>query len=186
MISVMFPTFNDEDILEMCLTSFAGLADEICAVDDCSDDGTLDILRQFAKTAPCRLVWEQNDRRKGWVANRQRLLGMATGDILLSTDADCVLREECINDLLEIAQGLTPKLGCSLPIIHLVGDVFHTDHRVIGGPDPNHSMWRRGGKERWFTNPNYSEEYLEDVYCAKYPRHPPLFQFDHQESRLRD
>lgn len=186
MISVMIPTFNDEDTLEMCLASFAGLANELCVVDDCSEDSTLDILRQFAKNAPYRLVWEQNDRRRGWVENRQRLLGMATHDVLLSTDSDCVLRESCIGDLLRMAESLPPKWGYSLPVIALVGDVFHTDHRVIEGPDPNHSIWRKGGRERWFTNPIFSEEYLEDVaFADEYPGQPPLFHLMSVKSDLR-
>lgn len=178
MITVMIPTFNDEDTLEMCLTSFIGLADEMVVVDDCSEDGTVDILRAFAQDPPFKFVWERNDRRKGWVANRQRLLEMATGDVLLSTDSDCVLREQCIPDLLTIARHLPLKVGYHLPTIILTGDIFHTRcDTVIGGPDPNHAIWRKGGKERWFTNPAHTEEYLEDVgfFREPYPCQPPLF-----------
>lgn len=185
MISVMIPTFNNEDTLELCLASFTDLANEMVMVDDCSDDGTVDILRSFAQDAPYRFVWERNNRRRGWVANRQRLLEMATGDVLLSTDSDCVLREDCINDLLTIAKQVSPKWGYHLSTIRLLGDVFHTSHTVIGGRDPNHAIWGRGGKERWFTNPTYSEEYLEDVHLNEYPGQPPLFHLGvHSDLRM--
>lgn len=175
MISVMIPTFNDEDTLGVCLHSFENFADEVCIVDDASTDSTPGII--FSLHFSYNLVYEQNPSRQGWVANRQRLLAMAGGDILLSTDSDCVLRESCKDDLRRTMGRLSPKQGVPLPTISLAGDVFHTNDRVIEGPDPNHSMWKRGGREWWFTNPLFSQEHLGDVTFGRnpYPGQPPLF-----------
>ena len=66
--TVCLCTYNGARYLRPLLDSLANQTSPPSAVlvgDDCSTDDTLDILRDFSKTAPFRLDVVQNERRLG-------------------------------------------------------------------------------------------------------------------------
>lgn len=81
-LSVILITFNEAHNLGDCLTSLQGLADEIVVVDNGSRDATLDIAAQFG----ARIV--RTDDWPGFGPQKNRALDAATGDWVLSIDAD--------------------------------------------------------------------------------------------------
>lgn len=86
-LSVVIIAKNEADRIERCLASVHGWADEIIVLDSGSVDETVAIAKRYATTI------EQTDW-PGYGKQKQRALDMATGDWVLSVDADEALSDE--------------------------------------------------------------------------------------------
>ena len=98
MISVVIPTYNEEKNIERCLKAFEEQTIpredfEIIVVDGNSTDRTTEIASKFADT-----VIQQVSKGVGGARNDGA--GIARGDIIVTTDADCIPYAEW----LEVAQ----------------------------------------------------------------------------------
>jgi GT2 family glycosyltransferase len=92
-ISVIIPNRNGEATIGNCLE--AALASryepfEVIVVDDCSEDRSVEIIREF----PCKLL--RLEKHSG--ASRARNVGASNsaGEALFFTDADCLLLEDTL------------------------------------------------------------------------------------------
>lgn len=95
-LSILVPVFNEREHAEPCLRrlleaepliSALGLTREVILVDDCSTDGTTDILARWCEEHPGhRLLRHPVNLGKG--AAIRTAMAAATGDILLVHDAD--------------------------------------------------------------------------------------------------
>ena len=85
-LSVIIITKNESDRIEKCLTPLKGWADEIIVLDSGSEDGTSEIARRFTEK-----VYDTD--WPGYGKQKQRALAMASGDWILSIDADEVLSD---------------------------------------------------------------------------------------------
>jgi glycosyltransferase involved in cell wall biosynthesis len=81
-LSVILITRNEEVNLRDCLASLGGLAQQIVVVDTASTDGTIGIAREFGATIAQPADWP------GFGPQKNRALDLATGDWVLSLDAD--------------------------------------------------------------------------------------------------
>jgi GT2 family glycosyltransferase len=93
-VSLVIPNRNGSATIGLCLAAAVRSLtdrDEIIVVDDCSTDGSIEIIEKY----PCRLV--RLDRHSS--AARARNLGAqhSRGDILFFTDADCLVREDALS-----------------------------------------------------------------------------------------
>jgi lipopolysaccharide/colanic/teichoic acid biosynthesis glycosyltransferase len=91
MVSVIIPVFNKKDTIAQCLDSV--LANdyqdkEIIAVDDHSTDGTLEILRGYARKG---VVLIELAAHQGISFACNAALARARGDIVIRTDADTIV-----------------------------------------------------------------------------------------------
>ena len=79
-LSVVMPTYNGEKFIAAALESVRGQHEgvELVIVDDASSDGTLDIVRDFAKVLPIRVITP--GRVGNWVAISNLGLREAKGD----------------------------------------------------------------------------------------------------------
>lgn len=89
MISVVIPTFNEEENIAQCLVSLCHQTlprseYEIIVVDGGSKDATCEIARNYAD-----LVFVQTSKKVGGARNDG--VKAAKGDIIATTDADCIL-----------------------------------------------------------------------------------------------
>jgi len=94
MISVIIPTFNEEENIAQCLVSLCHQtvprADyEIIVVDGGSKDATCEIARKYADK-----VFTQTSKKVGGARNDG--VKEAKGDIIATTDADCILPPDWI------------------------------------------------------------------------------------------
>jgi len=102
-VSVCIPTFNSERYLSKALTSIAaqGFGDyEVIAVDDCSSDGTWEILNAVEDS---RYRIFRNPRNLGRVKNTNRTLRLARGTFVKILHPDDWLDPHCLARMKEAA-----------------------------------------------------------------------------------
>jgi hypothetical protein len=90
-VSVVLATFNGEQFLAEQLESLraqARLPDELVAVDDCSSDRTVEILRDFARTAPFPVEVVAPKDHAGTCETFGEAMRRASGSILAICDQD--------------------------------------------------------------------------------------------------
>lgn len=85
-LSATVITRNEAANIERCLNSLIGVADEIVVVDSGSDDSTVDICRRYGAKVTVRPF-------AGYGPQRQYAATLASGNYVLSIDADEVLTE---------------------------------------------------------------------------------------------
>jgi len=81
-LSVILITRNEEANLDDCLTSLDGIAQQIVVVDTNSSDRTLEIAKKHGATISQPADWP------GFGPQKNRALDLATGEWVLSLDAD--------------------------------------------------------------------------------------------------
>jgi glycosyltransferase involved in cell wall biosynthesis len=92
-LSILIPVYNERyhvaDLLERVLAvKFQdGVQTELVVVDDCSTDGTEDVLRRWAEKEP-RIRLIRHERNQGKGAAIRTAIGQARGDIMVIQDAD--------------------------------------------------------------------------------------------------
>ena len=89
LVSVLIPVYNEEDTIAQIveLVRASPYMTEIICVDDCSTDGTRDILaRLFADGRVHRVIHQERNRGKG--AAIRAAIAASTGDIVIVQDAD--------------------------------------------------------------------------------------------------
>ncbi len=94
MISVVIPTFNEEENIAQCLVSLCHQTVprneyEIIVVDGGSKDATCEIAKKYADS-----VFTQKSKKVGGARNDGVMA--AKGDIVATTDADCILPPDWI------------------------------------------------------------------------------------------
>ena len=89
--SIAMCTYNGEMYLREQLASFLKqdrLPDELIVCDDGSRDGTIAILKDFAKIAPFPVRVYLNKENLGYVRNFEKALSLCSGDIIAFSDQD--------------------------------------------------------------------------------------------------
>src|SRR5436190_12717657 len=92
-LSILMPVYNERTVVERCISLVlaASLPEtmerELVIVDDCSTDGTWDILQRLARTFP-QIQLYRHERNSGKGAAVRTAIGRATGDFSLIQDAD--------------------------------------------------------------------------------------------------
>jgi glycosyltransferase involved in cell wall biosynthesis len=114
MISVIIPTFNEEENIAQCLVSLTHQTVprseyEIIVVDGGSKDATREIAQKYADS-----VFIQKSRKVGGARNDGIMA--AKGEIVATTDADCILPPAWIA---EIRKNFTDK-----NVVQLYGPVY--------------------------------------------------------------
>lgn len=100
-VSVLIPAYNVENYIRECLDSVFGqtLTDlEVICVDDASTDGTLSILREYAKNRPGLQIY-CHPENKGQSAGRNLALSHASGEYVYMLDADDKIVPEMLEEL---------------------------------------------------------------------------------------
>lgn len=90
-ISIAMATYNGARFIEAQLKSLAEqilLPTELIVADDGSDDETISILQNFAKTAPFKVIVHKNEARLGWKENFIRCSALCSGDLIAFSDQD--------------------------------------------------------------------------------------------------
>lgn len=88
-VSIIIPVFNEKNTIKLLLekvqnANFSGLEKEIIMVDDFSNDGTTEILRELSKNY--KVFFHEKNQGKG--AAIRTAIKEATGDFVVIQDAD--------------------------------------------------------------------------------------------------
>ena len=102
-ISVAMATYNGESYIKEQLVSLAEQIrrpDEVIIADDCSQDSTVDIIKEFIaeRELPWKLV--EGKTNLGFKKNFRKALSLTTGDVVFLCDQDdvwCEDKIECIS-----------------------------------------------------------------------------------------
>ncbi|MCR9115362.1 MAG: glycosyltransferase family 2 protein [bacterium] len=130
-LSVIVPAYNEEKTICQVLGRLFSLPIplEIVVVDDCSTDGTADLLRKLEGLTELKVIYKTVNEGKG--AALRTGFGEATGDVMIVQDAD-----------LEYDPRDIPKL--IRPIIEGAADVVYGS-RFLGDEIRDHSFVHRLG-----------------------------------------
>ena len=156
-VSIVIPCYNEVRTIERILAAVhaAPIDDkEVVIVDDCSTDGTRELLRERIETSgAARVVYHERNQGKG--AALRTGFAAATGDVVLIQDAD-----------LEYDPQEYPKL--MEPIVNGVADVVYGSRFMGGRPHRVLYYWHSVGNKvlttlsNMFTNLNLTD--METCY----------------------
>jgi glycosyltransferase involved in cell wall biosynthesis len=112
-ISIIIPTYQEEEYIEATLKQFAGVTvpHELIVSDGGSTDKTLDIVRRYTQKI---VIWDRatEGRRQTFGEAKNMGAAQAQGELLLFMDADVVLKNPQADLEKLIARfEKTPKLG---------------------------------------------------------------------------
>jgi glycosyltransferase involved in cell wall biosynthesis/peptidoglycan/xylan/chitin deacetylase (PgdA/CDA1 family)/SAM-dependent methyltransferase len=134
LVSVIVPVFNKARYLRDCLSSILSQSlsnIEIICIDDCSQDESPAILREFADTDP-RVFLARTVTRSGAATSRNAGIQLANGHFVQFTDADDVLPKDALRTLHNLAvTDHVPIVRGNVKSFHGVPDAgdFNTNER---------------------------------------------------------
>ncbi len=184
-LSVVIITKNEEEDIGSCLESVKW-ADEIIVVDSSSDDGTVEICRRYGSK-----VFET--KYEGYAKKKNFAIEEATGEWVLSLDADERISPELAEEIKEVLRGNGKDDGYLIPMKFY----FFGHWMRYGGLYPKHHLRlfkkEKGrfeeravhegvkvkGRVGYLRNPmfHYSYKNLDD-YLQKFDRYSTLDALD--------
>jgi len=106
-ISIAMATYNGARYLKAQLQSFIDQTrqpDELIITDDCSTDEIETIVRDFAQTAPFKVLFSRNEQNLGYCGNFNAALMKTTGGLVFLSDQDDVWFPEKIEHMIGVAE----------------------------------------------------------------------------------
>ncbi len=150
-LSVALCTYNGERYLPEQLASIVNqtlLPNEIVVVDDCSSDGSVALVRQWAASVPFTVHIHQNTSNLGSTKSFEKAMSLCTGDVIVLSDQDDAWRND------RLAQ--TANWFVANPAMDAVfcdADLIDEHSKPLGqriwelvqfGPE-NQQKWQQGG-----------------------------------------
>lgn len=216
-LSIIVPVYNmaSEGKLEFCLNSLVNqtVSDyEIIAVDDCSTDNSLEILKNFEKKYPDRFraIHSEVNKKQGGAKN----IGLrdAKGEWIGFIDSDDWIAPDMYERLIARAEQTGADLaGCDYCLTNehsfQTGQIVHNNRKEQTGkltPDKYRSLILDGGslvvkifrrstileKELWFPENIFYEDnavgnsYLLTASHFEYIEEPLYFYYQHEASTV--
>jgi glycosyltransferase involved in cell wall biosynthesis len=172
-ISVVVPSRNRAHLLARllgCLADQRGAdAFEVIVVDDCSEDGTEQVLAQLSGTTPFPLVVARTERPAGSAAARNVGWRLATASLVAFTDDDCRPQPGWLAGLIEgfadaeVVQGSTAHCASEADGRGPFSQVVNVE-RWSGQFETSNVAYRRdllerlGGFDERFEGDSYGED----------------------------
>jgi glycosyltransferase involved in cell wall biosynthesis len=174
-VSIILPTYNGErylrESMESCLDqTFRDL--EVIAVDDCSTDGTSDILSSYSGDSRVRIIRHDQNRRLPGALNTG--FAQASGELLTWTSDDNRFTPDAIAVMAEFLDQ-EKTVGFVYSDYWIVDDVGKVQRRQSAGP-PEHL--REGSSIACFL-------YRREVYETVGEYDPKLFRIEDYDYWLR-
>lgn len=161
-LSIIIPAYNEAPTIHLILDKVIDtklnydIEKEFIIVDDCSTDGTFEVVEQFSKSRPTvniRTFRQPNNQGKGAAIHKG--IDLATGDFVVIQDADLEYDPADYNLLLK-------------PMMNEFADVVYGSRFMGGGPHRILFYWHSIGNKfltslsNMFTNLNLTD--METCY----------------------
>lgn len=155
-ISIALCTYNGEKFLSEQLASYLSqsrLPDELVICDDRSTDKTVEILQDFAKTAPFEVKLFVNEQNLGVTKNFEKAISLCTGEIIFLSDQDDVWLPEKLQ-IIENEFKKSPEISLIFTDAELVDEKL----QPLG-----HNLWEFALWEYSFSHSNSKQEFNPHV-----------------------
>lgn len=179
-LSILIPVYNEEDNIQKILdrvravTLVNNIAKQIVIVNDCSTDGTEElVLRYIEKHNDIQIEYQKHSKNKGKGRAINTALKMVKGDFVIIQDADNEYDPEEYNLLLK-------------PIIDNYADVVYGSRFMGGNPHRILFFWHRlGNNFLTFLSNMFSNLNLTDMEtCYKMFRREVIQSIEIKENRF--
>ena len=179
-LSILIPVYNEEDNIQkilnkvLAVTLVNNIAKQIIIVNDCSTDGTEElVLRYIEKHNDIQIEYQKHSRNKGKGRAINTALKMVKGDFVIIQDADNEYDPEEYNLLLQ-------------PIIDNYADVVYGSRFMGGNPHRILFFWHRlGNNFLTFLSNMFSNLNLTDMEtCYKMFRREVIQSIEIKENRF--
>lgn len=171
-VSVIIPVYNVEKYLCRCLESLLNQTYddyEIVCINDCSTDGSQQILEEYASKNPDKIAVYVNEHNMGLGRTRDRGLTLINGEYVMFIDSDDYVKE----DFIETYMSAMETHPCDVVIAGFIRDIDGslTEHRlkdsiwnIVTYPFAWSKLFRRAFLEEHQLK--FSIKYGEDVYFS--------------------
>ncbi len=135
-VSVVIPAYNEDTVIDMCLDSFVLQKTkhkfEVIIVDNNSTDNTYNLVKSYENKLNLKVIKEE---QKGRGVARNTGFAHATGDIILSTDADAIVPPHWIETL---ASYMEEKEGVYVAVTgsHIINDCSRFNNFLLNAFSP--------------------------------------------------
>ena len=155
-LSIVIPCYNEKDTIKAVVDAVLASPveeKEVIVVDDCSTDGTREILMEHVAPLVHRVIYHEKNQGKG--AALRDGFGAATGDMVIVQDADLEYDPADYPDLIQ------PILSGKADVVFGSGFMGGKGHRVV-------YFWHMAGNKfltllsNMFTNINLTD--MESCY----------------------
>src|SRR6185369_8625379 len=152
LVSVVIPTYNQVEFVKETIESVLAQGYqplEIIVTDDGSIDGTAEVIQEFAKQHPKKIIPVLSNRNTGIAANLNRGLRNARGEYIAWLGGDDLMLPDKIKKQVELLRRRSDAIGCchDAEIFESPsGRVLGSFSRLMNGK----SGFREGGVELWF------------------------------------
>lgn len=105
-VSIIVPVYNVENYLQRCLESLLNQTEkniEIICVEDCSTDGSYELLKRIGRTDE-RIQIVNNSKNRGLAFSRNRGITMAKGEFLMFVDSDDYIPDCTVDEMYRTAK----------------------------------------------------------------------------------
>lgn len=166
-VSIIIPAYNEKNTIHEVVSrtqkaDTCGLEKEIVVVDDCSTDGTRDIIQELSSAGNIKAVF--HERNQGVGAAWRDGIAISTGEIIIRQDADTEYQPEDFSLLLK-------------PIISGSADIVYGS-RILGFKKSKYryQMYLWGGLFiNWLINHIVGTR-LSDILTASKTFHKSIFE----------
>ncbi|MBR1414175.1 MAG: glycosyltransferase [Bacilli bacterium] len=105
-LSIIIPCYNSEKYIVKCLNSLKkqlqNINHEIIIVDDCSQDNTVNVIKEYINNNILNIIFLQNENNKGAGYSRNKAIKIAKFDYISFIDSDDYLDDNYYETLLNI------------------------------------------------------------------------------------
>lgn len=128
--SVIMPTYNRKDLLELSLHSFNNQdyptdKFEVIVIDDGSNDGTYNMVESLKMNYELKLF--RNEKNYGAAYARNQGIKIANGEIIIFSDSDCIVPENFISGHLKYYNTNLNIAVCAQISWKKIYSVYYTD-----------------------------------------------------------
>lgn len=138
LVSIIMPAFNAEQYIERAILSVLGQTMknwELLVIDDCSRDGTVQIVQHLSKKDP-RIILLKNEENVGVSRTRNRGIELSKGEYIAFLDSDDVWHGDKLEKQLLRMETAKADIGyCSYALIDEHDIKVHEDYIVPGQTD---------------------------------------------------